>query len=222
MSQPGYMSRLLKTVAADNKQADVGNELSFLQGTIVTWDAISFTNQVAVAGTTLRNLPVLTSAGLVALRAGDPVAILKYKATYFILGRIVNLSTQLTQPQFPIVLYPLFQSAVAIGTSGFSILNAGTLTSWEGRTLFNYPKVEIDGIWGQASGSNTTRYELQVVGQTIGFWDVTGTILVQRFGPFDVRNYIGQDWLKVELKTTISTGTGTYAFQPLAFYHRQS
>jgi hypothetical protein len=202
---------------------DDGNtDLQFYQGIISVWNTATFANVIQVAGTTLRNIPVLTSAGLNALRAGDPIALLKYKNSWFIIGRVVGITSSFVEAQFPIVLYPMFQSAVALGSGGFSLLNAGTLTTWEGRVRVSHPKIEVDGIWGQASGSNTVRYDLLIGGKSVGYWIVTGVVEVARHGPFDVSAFIGQDWLKIELAITSSTGTGQVAFQPLGVYFRQT
>lgn len=94
----------MSTQALLNALANVDaptNDISFHQGIIVAWNATNSTNAVDVAGSIVYDLPVLTSAGLIALGAGDPVAILKYKSTYFILGRVVALTSQLVEPLFP-------------------------------------------------------------------------------------------------------------------------
>ena len=203
-------------------QDDGNTDLQFYQGIISVWNTATFANVIQVAGTTLRNVPILTSAGLNALRAGDPIALLKYKNSWFIIGRVVSTTSSFVEAQFPIVLYPMFQSAVALGAGGFSLLNAGTLVTWEGRARVSHPKIEVDGIWGQASGSNSTRYDLLVSGKSVGYWIITGVVEVARHGPFDVSAFIGQDWVKIELAITSSTGTGQVAFQPLGVYFRQT
>lgn len=202
--------------------SDVNTDVSFHQGVIAQWDSTNFTNQITVQGTTINNVPVLTSAGIVGLRVGDPIAVMQYKTTYFILGRIVTQTSQLSEPLFPIVLYPLFQSSVALGASGYAQLAAGTLSSWEGRVRVVHPKIEVDGIWGQASGSNTAIYDLKLGGEAVGEWTVSGALEVARHGPFDVTRFIGQDWLKIEIVLVASSGTGQVAFQPLGAYFRQT
>lgn len=201
---------------------DGNTDLSFHQGIISVWNTTTFANVIQVCGTTVRNIPILTSAGLSALRAGDPVAILKYKNSYFILGRIVSLTSPFVEPQFPVVLYPMFQTDLPLGTSGYSTIPVGTLVTWEGRIRVSHPKIEVDGIWGQASGSNTVRYDVKLGGQSVGFWVTSGGLEVARKGPFNINAFIGQDWLKIEIAITSSTGSGLVAIQPLGVYFRQT
>lgn len=202
--------------------SDANSDVSFHQGVIAAWSSVNFSNQINVQGSTINNVPVLTSAGLVGLRVGDPVAILRYKNSYFILGRIVTLTSQLIEPQFSVVLYPQFQPSTALGTGGFATVPAGTLVSWEGRVRPAQPKIEVDGIWGQASGANTTVYSMRLGGEEVGFWSLSGALEVARHGPFDVERFVGQDWLKIEITLTVSSGTGQVAFQPLGCYFRQT
>lgn len=202
--------------------SDRNSDVSFHQGIIQVWNTSTFANVILVGGTSVRNIPILTSAGLSALRAGDPVALLQYQNSYFILGRIVSLTSPFVEPQFPIVLYPQFQSSTALGAIGYSNVSVGTLATWEGRIRVSHPKIEVDGIWGQASGANTTRYDVLIGGKSVGFWIVSSALQVSRKGPFDVSSFIGQDWIKIEVAITSSTGVGQVAIQPLGCYFRQT
>jgi hypothetical protein len=198
------------------------SDLGFRQGVVTAWDSVTNENTILVAGTEIPNVPFINAAGMIALAPGDNVALLRYKSTLFILGKVVLPGSVFAQPQWPVILYPQFTSTVTGGAIGYAQVVAGTLASWEGRILPTLPKIEIDGIWGQASGSNTVTYELQLGGQTYGTWTTSGALEVARHGPFDISDRIGQDWLKVELKITSSTGTGQVAFQPLGVYFRQT
>jgi len=201
---------------------DGNTDISFHQGVISVWNSTTFSNIIQIAGATIQNVPILTTAGLSALRAGDTVAILQYKNSYFILGRIVSLTNPLVEPQFPIVLYPMFATKVAPGDGGFMYVDVGKLVTWEGRIRVSHPKIEVDGIWGATSGTNTVRYEMKLSNNVIGFWVVSAGITVSRFGPFDISPYVGQDWARIEIGITSSTGTGTVAFQLLGCYFRQT
>lgn len=210
------------SLASAGRNGSSDSEISFHQGKILSWNGSGGTNTIEVAGTPLVNLPALTSAGLIALREGDVVGVLRYRSSYFILGRVVALNTQLVEPQWPIVVYPMFQRSEAAGVAGYTTVPATSLFTWEGRIRVSHPKIEIDGIWGQASGSNATTYAIKLGGTVVGQWAVSGALEVARHGPFDVSSYIGQDWLKVEVAITVSTGTGQVAFQPLGLYFRQT
>jgi hypothetical protein len=210
------------SLASAGRNGSSDSEISFHQGRILSWNGSGGTNKIEVAGTSLDNLPALTSAGLIALREGDVVGVLRYKTTYFVLGRVVALNTQLVEPQWPVVVYPQFQRSEALGTSGYSSIAAGSLFSWEGRIRASHPKIEIDGVWGQSSGSNTTTYAIKLGGNVVGQWTVGGALEVARHGPYDISAFIGQDWLKIEVSITASSGTGQVAFQPLGLYFRQT
>lgn len=207
---------LASTPAVDGSLADFG----YHQGQVMAWNATNNTNRIKVAGTELTNLPVLTSAGSVSLEPGVSVGILRYRTTYFVLGRVVAPGSGLVQPQTPVLLYPQFVSNGATSSIGQARVNSGVLATWEGRVRPNMPFVEVDGVWGNLSGSGSTTYQIKLGGAKVGEWTAT-TLDVNRKGPFDVRAYIGQDWLKIELAITASTGTGEKAIQPLGLYFRQ-
>jgi hypothetical protein len=207
---------LASTPAADTSLPDFG----FHQGLVLAWNSTSNTNKIRVAGSDLDNLPVLTSAGMVSLQPGTVVGILRFRSVYFVLGRVVAPGSGLVQPQTPVLLYPQFLSNGTAGSIGTARVNTGVLATWEGRVRPNAPYIEVDGIWGNLSGAGSTTYQLKLGGTKVGEWTET-TLNVARRGPYDVRDYIGQDWLKVELAITASTGTGEKAIQPLGCYFRQ-
>lgn len=197
------------------------SELGFHTGTVVSWDENAATNSIRILGTIFTNLPVLTAAGIVGLATDDTVGILRFKSTYFILGRIVNQDSGLVNPQFPVLLYPQFISNGAVSTIGTARVDTGVLATWEGRIKPAHPLIEVDGIWGNLSGTGSTTYALKFGGTTVGSW-VSTTLDVARKGPFNIASYMGQDWLKVELAIIASTGTGEKAIAPLGVYFRQT
>ena len=145
-------------------------------------------------------------------------------------GRIIisddaETGTGLARPWLPVVLYPLFLPSGTLGDDiGYSNLaseNLGFDTGlWQGRVSVSHPKIEIHGIWGQASGSNTTTYRLKLAGNTVGAWVANG-LEVSVKGPFDVAAFIGQDGVPIEL-TASPSGFGNIACQVLGCYLRQS
>lgn len=62
--------------------------VGFRQGQIIAWDPDDGSNQVAVAGTVLFNVPILNTGEAVALKAGHIVGLLTFGGSWFILGRI--------------------------------------------------------------------------------------------------------------------------------------
>ena len=65
--------------------ADVG----FHTGAILSWDSATGENVVNVSGAAISDLPVLNIGDTTNLTVGDVVALIRYKTTYFILGRVV-------------------------------------------------------------------------------------------------------------------------------------
>lgn len=70
-------------------------ELGFHQGVVTEWEPTTNTNVIAVLGTLLSDLPVL-SAGAIMLGVGDVVGLLRVRTQYFILGRISTVEQALT------------------------------------------------------------------------------------------------------------------------------
>jgi hypothetical protein len=216
------LNSLAEVLAGVHARANERPTLDLLIGQIIAWDSTSQFNQVFVSGSYMQNIPILTSANTTGLTEGSSVAILRWRTQYFILGRIVTQDSGLVNPQFPIVLYPQFIPSSAVATTGYWTVPIGTLVTWEGRFKASFPYVEVDGIWGNAGGTGSVSYALKVAGTTIGTWSHT-TLSVARHGPFDITPYAGQDWLKIEVAITASTGAGgEKAFSILGCYFRDS
>lgn len=127
----------------------------------------------------------------------------------------------LARPWLPVFLTPMFRSNLAAGATGSSAVNVGVLAKWEGRVSVSHPWLEVDGIWGAATGSNTATYEVRLSDQAVGSWN-TSVAEVSRKGPFDVTEYMNQDWVKIEVAITASSGTGEVSTQLLGCYLRQT
>lgn len=197
-------------------------DLEFHQGTVIAWSSTAGTNTIQMAGGTVTNVPAITAAGLISLRPGDHVAMLRFKSSLFIVGTVVAPGNTFVQPQWPIILYPMFQPNIAVDNGGFHNISAGKLVTWEGRLMPALPKIEVDGIWGVLTGTGNITFKLLLGGQEVGAWSYTNSFAVERKGPFDISKFIGQDWLKIEIAITASSGTGVMAFQPLGVYFRQT
>ena len=61
--------------------------VGFRQGVVVTWDGVTFANEVTVGGSTLTNLPVLNLSDSASIVPGDVVGILTFGSSWAILGR---------------------------------------------------------------------------------------------------------------------------------------
>lgn len=62
--------------------------LSFHQGYVLEWNALTGTNKVRVLGVELSNLLSLMGSEVGLIRAGDAVGILRFQTQYFVLGRV--------------------------------------------------------------------------------------------------------------------------------------
>jgi hypothetical protein len=123
-----------------------------------------------------------------------------------------------------ITLYRLFESGVS-AVNLYSALPSSQITTektlWSGRIpVVVLPLIEVDGVWGQASGSVNVTYNLKVGGVTVGTWVQTGTFSAGRRGPFNIGAYLGVEFAAVDL-TAVATGTGSVACQVMGCAQRQ-
>src|SRR5699024_8347073 len=68
---------------------DTKGPVGWHQGQIIHWDNHTGENAIRVLGTTIYNLPLLSVTDSIMLTEGDTVGILRFKSTYFLLGRII-------------------------------------------------------------------------------------------------------------------------------------
>jgi hypothetical protein len=194
------------------------DNFGYRQGTVVSWNVATGTNQVRVGDGILTNLPVITQSDLINIRTGDTVAIIKYNDSYAVLGKIKTSNPG--TPWVPVVLYPQFISLGAFGVGGYSTVNVGTLVSWEGRIYATHHSfIHVAGVWGQSTGSNTVTYQVQLNGITVGSWTTTSLENSQK-GPYSIAAFKDQEFMKVEVKITSSVGSGTVATQVLGCFLR--
>ncbi|RSM73445.1 hypothetical protein DMH04_41270 [Kibdelosporangium aridum] len=130
----------------------------------------------------------------------------------------------MANPWLSIPLYPRFSMAAS---SVYSYMNlpvssvTSETTLWSGRIpQLHHGYIGIDGVWGQATGSNSSTYRLKVNNTTVGTWSETGLTVANR-GPFDIHTLINSQWLGVDL-TVQASGTGNVASQVLGVTLRGS
>jgi hypothetical protein len=225
------MAGLPDTIVAQVSSAASSGDLKFHQGLVLSWNSNTGANVVRIAGTDVPNVQVLTSAGLVNLTPGDPVMVWLYKTTYFVVGRVTGVNNPIVQPQWPIVLYPLFNP---VGTNGLDFtaaaVNAGVKATWEGRIRVAHPLIEVDGIWGNLSGTGNNTYQLKLDNSVVGQWTTTGGVVVNHgsvlagitAGGFDCSAFLGRDWLGIQVSISANGSSGVVAHQPLGVFFRQT
>lgn len=64
------------------------SDVGFHSGVVVTWNADTGENTIEVAGAFLTDVPILNTGEAIALKAGHVVGLLRFKQTYFVLGRV--------------------------------------------------------------------------------------------------------------------------------------
>lgn len=128
----------------------------------------------------------------------------------------------LARPWIPVFLIPKLAMPAGVFSYYNMAVSATETQLWEGRIPFvSHPFIEMDGLWGQASGSNSTTYRLKLNGTQIGTWTVSGGLVNNRRGPFDISTYLNQTWAAIEL-TAQSTGTGVMACHVVGCSMRQT
>lgn len=121
----------------------------------------------------------------------------------------------LANPWLSIPMYPLFSMAQ---NSVYQYMNlpVSSVTSetilWSGRIpQMHHGFIGIDGLWGAASGSNSSTYRLKLNGTQVGTWNQTGLAFTSK-GPYDAKSFLNYQWVAVEL-TVQASGTGSVAAQ---------
>lgn len=102
--------------------------LGFHQGVIQAWNSETGQNTVNIAGAFVNDLPILNTGEAIVLKVGHVVAILRFRSTYFILGRI-------TIPQDP----QFAGASVAFGSAGAEGIGFGVTTTMMAIVGFNMP-----------------------------------------------------------------------------------
>lgn len=86
-------------------------ELGFHQGIVVAWDIQTGENIIRTAGTDVVDIQMLNSTEALVLEPGHVVGLLRFKNTYFILGRIVTAnSADYFSGLLPTISYPTYQT----------------------------------------------------------------------------------------------------------------
>jgi hypothetical protein len=130
----------------------------------------------------------------------------------------------IAEPWLPVVMYPKFSPPSGLYSYRARPVDGTERSLWEGRIGYlSHPRIQVDGVWGPASGTNTTRYKLKMNGTIVGQWDVAGLSLNVQ-GPFDttVGAALRSTNVGIELTAQTLSGTGDYACQVWACYQRQT
>lgn len=139
-------------------------------------------------------------------------------------------------PWFSVPMYPRFvpngqPGSYSANGWGFGYSNLSTagngvssgMVIWEGRIPFvSHPRIQVDGVWGQASGTAVPTYSLKVGGTTLGSYaPVSLTTGTWTTGPFDISSLLTNTAVQVQI-TASWTGSGAIATDCLGVYLRQT
>lgn len=156
---------------------------------------------------------------------------------YDVAGRLVRTQDKnggWATPWFSVPMYPRFvpngQPAsyssngwgygyASLSTSGNGVSSG--MVIWEGRIPFvSHPRIAVDGVWGNASGSVAPTYSLLVAGSSVGSF-TPSALTTQSWGPFDISSRLTNTAVQVQI-TVSYTGTGAFAADCLGVYLRQT
>ncbi len=135
-----------------------------------------------------------------------------------------DINGGLAEPWLPVLMYPRFSEPSGLYSYRARPTDVTERTLWEGRIGFlSHPRIQVDGVWGAASGTNTTRYRMKIGGVTVGTWDQAG-LSISVAGPFTTTLGAPLRSTNVGIEITAQTlsGSGDYACQVWACYQRQT
>lgn len=66
------------------------DKVTFRQGTVLEWDAVTSVNKIQYLGVTIENMPILVGGSPVVMVPGDNVAILSVGKNAFVIGKILT------------------------------------------------------------------------------------------------------------------------------------
>lgn len=126
------------------------------------------------------------------------------------------------RPWFSIPMTPLFSMS---GVWSYWNLPVASVTSettlWKGRIpLVAHSHLSISGLWGAASGTNSSTYRVRLNGTEVGTWSAT-TLENSSKGPWNIASYLDQQQVEVDV-SIVATGTGNVACDTRGLTMRQT
>lgn len=84
---------LAEILAPKNARAQPISELSFHQGVVIAWNNTTGENTVVISGSSINDLAMLNIGDTTNIIVGDTVAVIRYRNSYFIIGRVIVPNT---------------------------------------------------------------------------------------------------------------------------------
>lgn len=141
-------------------QQRLNTDIGYHQGVVVNWDPQTGDNVIDMAGTILNDLPMLNISEALTMKPGYVVALLRFKSTYFILGRVVIPNT----PDFfsggmPNLAQAFYQqnSDAAIQTNSLGAYNSKLVSAM----IINHPRVSLGGKIITSGITTTGQFRVQ-------------------------------------------------------------
>lgn len=93
MANYDTVAALAEILAPKNARAQELSDLGFHQGLVLSWNNLTGENTVRIAGAAITDVPMLNIGDTTNILVGDTVAILRYRNSYFIIGRVIVPNT---------------------------------------------------------------------------------------------------------------------------------
>lgn len=121
----------------------------------------------------------------------------------------------LSAPRVNAYLSCQFNPLGAPGTTfGYKSLPVANITSetvlWEGWNWIHHPGFLLAGVWGEATGINSSTYRVYAAGDLVGTWSLSSPGFGQSYRIFDVSPYVGTENTFMQVSVQAS-GTGNVA-----------
>lgn len=84
----GPLPELIQFAGRFSGEVDRRGDLGFHQGTVLAWDSDTNTNTILVGAGEVHDIPTMSTGDNILMGVGDHVALLRFKSTFFVLGRI--------------------------------------------------------------------------------------------------------------------------------------
>lgn len=144
-----------------NLQQRLNTDIGYHQGVIAKWDAQTGSNIIDMAGTPLTDLPMLNITEALVLKPGMVVGLLRFKQTYFILGRIVIPNQpdffSGVMPNMTTTLWPINSDAALQNNT----VDSKWYPKWVGGFVVNHPALAFGAALTMNAAGVTGNWRLQ-------------------------------------------------------------
>lgn len=136
-------------------------DLGFHQGVILEWNVQTGENLIQVAGTPLRDIQMLNVTEALVLEPGHVVGMLRFKNTYFILGRIITPDTaDYFSGLLPTIGYPTYQTN-ADAALQTNVADSNYYPKLVAALVVAHQRAHFEAVLQPSGGTPTGQYRIQ-------------------------------------------------------------